>query len=154
MSVNTSESNRPSTKLANESTFTEQTKDLLEFSDRTHAKAVMLYILFEHTQGTLSNERSDLIIKTIAERLVMTARDSDIYAHLGGMAFVNLSIKTSERHTDTLIEKLSNEFAQTLDLSDDSSIKLNVKLGAAEFPAQGSSYEPLMGAAKQTALQS
>jgi len=152
MAANIQEKNTPSTKLANEHTFIEQTKELLEFSTRTHAKAVMLYMSFDSKDNDISREQKELIIKVIAERLVITARDSDIYAHLGDMVFTNLSIKTSERHTDTLIEKLRNEFAQTLELSDGSSIKLNVKLGAAEFPAQGNSYEPLMSAAKQAAL--
>jgi len=153
MNANTQEDKTPRTKLANESTFIEQTKDLLEFSARTHAKVVMLYMSFDCQHDEISSKQKDLIIKTIAERLVITARDSDIYAHLGDMVFTNLSIKTSDRHTNTLIEKLSNEFAQTLELSDGSSIQLKIKLGAAEFPTQGTSYEPLMRAAKQAALQ-
>ena len=59
------------------------------------------------------------------------------------MNFANLTVKTSEDHVSILVEKLKNELAEPIQLMDGSSIKLNTKVGIAEFPEQGTSYKEL-----------
>jgi diguanylate cyclase (GGDEF)-like protein len=141
------------TGLPDAVTFAEQTKDLLEFSTRTHAKAVMLFITFDSHVSDINTQQNNLALKAIGDRLLSKARDSDIYAHLGNMSFANLTIETSEEHVSTLVEKLKNELAQAIELADGSSIKLNAKIGIAESPEQGSSFEQLIETAKQDALK-
>ena len=132
------------TDLADSSTFEEQTKELLKFCTRTHAKAVMLFIAFDTHTSEINTQQSDLALKAIANRLLAKARDSDVYAHLGGMNFASLTVKTSQEHVSILVEKLKNELAEPIELLDGSSIKLNAKIGIAEFPEQGNSYEQLI----------
>ncbi|MBL4743829.1 MAG: diguanylate cyclase [Cycloclasticus sp.] len=137
------------TGLPDEATFAEQTKELLEFSERTHAKAVMLIISFDSLVDDINDQQNDLAQKAIAERFLSRARDSDIYAHLGGMDFASLTIETSEEHVQILVEKLKNELAEPINLADGTSIKLNANIGISEFPKDGTTYQELLNIAKQ-----
>lgn len=139
------------TNLPGESAFAEQTQHLLEFSERTKAKAAMLFITFDAQVSEINAEQNNLALNAISNRLLSKARESDIYAHLNGMDFANLSIETSEQHAPILVEKLKNELAKPIKLIDGSSIKLNSKVGSAQFPADGGSYEELINVAKQNA---
>jgi diguanylate cyclase (GGDEF)-like protein len=136
--------------LPNATEFSDQTEQLLEFSARTHAKAIMLFITFESLIGATNEKQNKLAINAISERLLSTARESDIYAYLGGMGFANLSIATSEHHASILAEKLRDELADPFKLSDGSTIKLNAKIGIAEFPEQGRNYQELINKAQKS----
>jgi diguanylate cyclase (GGDEF)-like protein len=138
--------------LSNEAEFAEQTQQLLEFSARTGAKATMLFITFNSQVGDINKQQNGLALDAISERLLSKARESDIYAHLDGINFANLSIATSDQHTAILIEKLKNELAEPFQLQDGSTIKLNAKVGSAESPRQGNSYEELIRNAKTATL--
>ena len=144
MNINQKENLCSITGLPDSSTFKEQTKELLEFCTRTHAKAVMLFISFDPHTSEINNQQNDLALKAIADRLLSKARDSDIYAHMDGMNFASLTIETSKEHVPILVEKLKNELAQPIILLDGSAIKLNAKIGIAEFPEQGNCYEQLL----------
>ncbi|PHR48608.1 MULTISPECIES: diguanylate cyclase [Cycloclasticus] len=149
MTHNQQESRCPITGLPDAATFSEQTEQLLEFCTRTHANALMLFITFDTSVSEINGQQNDLALKAIAKRLLSKARDSDIYAHLGEMNFANLTIETSEKHTPILIEKLKIELAQPITLMDGSSIKLNTKVGLAEYPKQGKSYAELIEVARK-----
>ena len=136
--------------LPNATEFSNQTEQLLEFSTRTHAKAIMLFITFESLMGDTNEKQNKLAINAISERLLSTARESDIYAYMGGLGFANLSIATSEHHASILAGKLKNELVEPFKLSDGSTIKLNAKIGIAEFPEQGKSYRELINKAQNT----
>ncbi|HIF17597.1 MAG TPA: diguanylate cyclase [Cycloclasticus sp.] len=138
--------------LPNQIEFEEQTKELLEFSTRTDAKATMLFIAFDSQVSDINNQQNNLALAAISERLLSKARESDIYAHLDGMNFANLSIETSGQHAEVLVEKLKNELAEAIQLSDGSSIKLNAKIGIAHFPAHGDSYQALLDHAHKSIL--
>lgn len=152
MTLNQKESHCSITGLPDATTFAEQTEQLLEFCTRTNAKAVMLFIAFDASVSDINTQQNDLALKAIADRLLSKARDSDVYAHLDGMNFANLTIETSEKHVPILVEKLKIELAQPIELMDGSSIKLNAKIGIAEFPKQGKSYEELVSIAGNSAL--
>ncbi len=150
MNSNLSSNTDSTLDLPNAAEFSDQTEQLLEFSARTHAKAIMLFITFESLMGATNEKQNELAINAISERLLATARESDIYAYLGGMGFANLSIATSEHHASILAEKLKNELVEPFKLSDGSSIKLNAKIGIAEFPEQGRNYQELINKAQNT----
>ncbi|MEH6504339.1 MAG: diguanylate cyclase [Cycloclasticus sp.] len=150
MDSNQSSSTESISGLPNATEFSNQTEQLLEFSTRTHAKAIMLFITFESLMADANEKQNKLAINAISERLLSTARESDIYAYLGGMGFANLSIATSEHHASILAEKLKNELVEPFKLSDGSTIKLNAKIGIAEFPEQGKSYQELINKAQNT----
>ncbi|MGB0238436.1 MAG: diguanylate cyclase domain-containing protein [Cycloclasticus sp.] len=140
------------TGLPDAATFAEQTEQLLSFCTRTHAKAVMLIISFDSKVNEINSQQNDLALKAIAERLLSKARDADIYAHLDGMNFASLTVKTSEDHVSILVEKLRNELTAPIQLMDGSSIRLNTKVGIAEFPEQGTSYKELFEVASNHRL--
>ncbi|PHS73821.1 MAG: diguanylate phosphodiesterase [Cycloclasticus sp.] len=148
MSSISSTNNNSISDLPNETDFIALTEQLLEFSARTHAKASMLFITFDSKVEEINTAQNDLALDAISNRLLSKARESDIYAHLGGMNFANLSIETSEQHASILVEKLKNELAEPIVLSDGSLIKLNAKIGAAQFPTQGENYQALVDYAK------
>lgn len=137
------------TDLPDESNFADLTYHLLEFSRRTEAKAALLFIALEQPTGTNSLE-DDLTLNAISKRLLSKARESDIYAHLGGFNFANISVETSDQHASFLVKKLKQELINPIQLSDGSSIQLNVRIGVAQFPEQGEDYETLMSNAKQS----
>ena len=150
MSSTQSTSTNSLSDLPDEANFSEQTEQLLELSDRTNAKAAMLFIAFDEHVGEINEQQNDLALNAISDRLLSKARESDIYAHLGGMNFANLSIETSEHHAAILVEKLKNELAQPIQLVDGSLIKLNAKIGVAHFPTHGNSYQTLISEAKRS----
>jgi diguanylate cyclase (GGDEF)-like protein len=150
VSTPTSETNSLS-NLPNATEFKESSEQLLEFSERTQAKAAMLFITFDAKVSEINEQQNGLALDAISERLLSKARESDIYAHLGGMDFANLSIETSAQHASILIEKLKIELAEPIRLSDGSSIKLSAKIGVAQFPTDGSTYQALIESAKNNA---
>lgn len=137
------------TTLPNAVDFEDQTGHLLAFSERTHAKAALLYIQFSPQVGDINEKQNNLALHAISQRLLSKARESDIFAHIKDMDFANLSIETSEEHVPTLVQKLKNELAEPIQLADNSFIKLNAKIGVAQYPAQGSNYSELMSVAKK-----
>jgi len=137
--------------LANADTFSEQTEHLLEFSTRTQAKASMLFITFEAINTQLNEQQSELVIQAISQVLLSKARESDIYAHLDGMNFANLSVDTSEQHAKMIASKLKTDLAQPLLLTDGTHLTLRTKIGSASFPAQGNNYTQLISSAKSAA---
>ncbi len=134
--------------LANEATFKEQTGHLLEFSARTQAKASLLFIAFDTADIKINEQQSAFAIDTISKILLAKARESDIYAHLNGMSFANLSIQTSPKHAATIVDKLKKELSQPIILADKTSLNLQVKIGVANYPDDGSSYAELINVAK------
>ncbi|PCI22014.1 MAG: diguanylate phosphodiesterase [Piscirickettsiaceae bacterium] len=132
--------------------FEEQTEHLLAFTSRTDAKAALLYIAFDKLVSHINDKQNNLALNAISERLLSKARESDIYAHIGGMNFANLSIETSLDHIKFLVEKLKNELARPIELADGSLIKLNAKIGVAQFPNDGQNYHELMSHAQKAAL--
>jgi GGDEF domain-containing protein len=66
------------------------------------------------------------------------------------MDFANLSVNTSDKHANVLVEKLKNELAEPITLQDGSSIKLNAKIGIALFPEHRENYTALMSNAKKS----
>jgi len=137
--------------LANETTFKEQTKHLLEFSERTHAKASMLFITVNTSDVKLNEQQSNFAIEAISRILLAKARESDIYAHLSGMSFANLSIQTSPQHAETIAVKLKHELSQPIALADGTLLNLEAKIGIANYPDEGISYAQLMSTAKNAA---
>jgi hypothetical protein len=59
------------------------------------------------------------------------------------MNCANLSIETNDRHAEILVEKLKNDLAEALRLSDGASIKLNAKTGLVHAPLYGDNYQSL-----------
>lgn len=131
--------------------FEDMAKQLLDFSERTQAKAVLLFISFDDLVNEINSKQENSALDAISERLLSKARESDIYAHISQMSFANLTIATSEEHTAILIEKLKNELARPIQLSDGASIRLNAKIGYAEFPVDGSDITKLLATAKSQA---
>ena len=136
--------------LPNVTEFAEQTEQLLEFSTRTNAKAVMLFITFDPLVADINQRQNNLAIKAISKRLLANARESDIYAHVEDMDFANLSIATSDQHAPTLIEKLKNQLAEPITLEEGLMIRLNAKIGVAQFPEDGADYLNLINKAKSS----
>jgi len=143
--------NRTPLSLADETIFTEQTQHLLEFSERTQAKASMLFITFETLAPPTNEAHKELIVQSISQALLEKARESDIYAHLDDMNFANLSIQTSAQHATTIAEKLKHELARPLLLADGSLVTLQPKVGIASYPEQGDNYQQLISYAKKMA---
>lgn len=138
------------TDLPDESNFADLTYHLLEFSRRTEAKAALLFIAFDQPTTVNSLEDDVFALNAISKRLLSKARESDIYAHLGGFNFANISVETSDQHASFLVKKLKQELINPIQLSDGSSIQLNVRIGVAQYPEQGEDYETLMSNAKQS----
>ena len=144
--------NKPTSSFANladEATFKEQTQDLLEFSARTQAKASMILLSFNTSDTTVNDQQRKLAIEAISIILLAKVRESDVYAHLGGMNFANLSIQTSPQHAEKIVEKLKNELSQPIVLTDGRSLTLDTKIGIANYPDDGDSYAELIDIATQ-----
>ena len=142
------------TGLIDRATFIEQSKQLLEFSNRTKAKASLLFFSIKPQDRHLEQQLLDLVLTNIGSRLLSIARKSDIYAYLGDMSFANLSIATSEHHEHALalVEKLKHEFSQPLQINDGATIPVSIQIGVAQFPEDGTHYEALISKAKATTL--
>jgi diguanylate cyclase (GGDEF)-like protein len=135
------------TGLANRKLFQSQLNDSLEFSKTNNFSLSILFIDldgFKTINDSFGHDCGDIVIKTIAERLLNSVRKCDVVARFGGDEFV-IIIKNF-KNTDTIseiCEKIINEVGKPINLG------LNIgnvtaSIGISIFPNDGDNINELV----------
>lgn len=143
------------TDLPNRSLFTDRMTQALDAArrEKRFAAAVFLDVeRFRMVNETFGRKAGDDLLRKIAKRLRISAREQDTVARMGADHFA-IAIAPFDRPGDTIhwmIERLAEAFAQPI-VVDGVELRVLLKAGIAVFPADGDSTESLCANA-ETAL--
>lgn len=98
---------------------------------------------FKHINDTLGHDVGDLVLKTTAERLKQTLRNSDNVMRFGGDEFAILIEGCSEETVCTIAEKISNAIAEPI-ITETGHLSVYGSIGIAQAPKNGSEIETLI----------
>lgn len=146
------------TGLHNRRMFHELVTSHLHRAKRSHHHYALMYLdldRFKSINDTLGHHVGDLLLQTIASRLKVTLRESDVIARLGGDEFAVLitgleTIQGVQQIADKLIEQLG-KICNNLDGND---IHVTPSIGIALFPRDGVDFDSLCRSADAAMYQS
>ena len=140
----------PLTGLANRRRADEHMQRALAHGKRNHTAMAVLYLDldgFKQVNDTWGHGVGDLLLQSVAARLVATVREEDIVARLGGDEFmIALWHVVSEEDAARVAQKLI-EAVSAPHLLEGQSVQVTASIGIAMFPTVGADTESLMKAA-------
>jgi diguanylate cyclase (GGDEF)-like protein len=98
---------------------------------------------FKHINDTLGHDVGDLVLKTTAERLKHTLRNSDNVMRFGGDEFAILVEDCSEETVCAIAEKISNAIAEPIE-TQTGNLSIYGSIGIALAPKNGREIEMLI----------
>ena len=98
---------------------------------------------FKHINDTLGHDMGDLVLKTTAERLKQTLRNSDSVMRFGGDEFAILIEGCSEEIVCAIAEKVSAAIAEPI-ITNTGNLSVYGSIGIALAPKNGRSIETLI----------
>ncbi|WP_196138364.1 diguanylate cyclase domain-containing protein [Aliikangiella sp. G2MR2-5] len=138
----------PLTGLNNRSVFYLKLNHALKQAKRNNNKLGLLFIdldKFKDINDGYGHESGDIVLKSIAERLIKVCRDSDVIARIGGDEFVVLLYDVNGRDAVQNISiKVLSELIQPIELDDHNTIVINSSIGASIYPEHGKQAEVLL----------
>lgn len=130
-------------------TFAEQ---LLKLSNRAHRGLVLIYADMDNLKKVndgRGHQEGDRALKSIADVLRKTFRDSDIIGRVGGDEFAILALEAKAESLDALRKRLKGNLERTA-YNVESVLKLTFSLGILYYnPAKPRSIEELLKSADQ-----
>ena len=127
------------TGLANRATFHDCLKNAFAAARHGASRFAVLYIdldRFKEVNDTLGHSAGDLLLKSTAERLKATCRESDCVARLGGDEFAILQTGISDvSDAATLVSKIHDVLAAPHQLGDSNSI-FSASIGVSVYTDQ------------------
>lgn len=141
----------PLTGLANRGLFLDQLERALAFGSRYNRKTGLLFVDldgFKAVNDTRGHAVGDLMLTTVAKRLLAGVRKSDAVARLGGDEFVVLLPDvTSRRDVAFVKDAILASLAEPLDVGSGEPIILSASVGNAMSPLDGATAQDLLDAA-------
>jgi|CXWL01.1.fsa_nt_gi diguanylate cyclase (GGDEF)-like protein/PAS domain S-box-containing protein len=136
------------TGLANRAAFSHHLAEITKTSARHNRRFGLLYIDlddFKAVNDSLGHDAGDLLLKTIAERLVNTCREIDFIARLGGDEFCILIEEVDDDHAANVAKRCLEAIAQPIEMH---SRKLTpaCSIGIAYYPDDGEDLSALLKA--------
>ncbi len=142
----------PLTGLANRRLATERMFIALAHGRRNASAMAVIYLDldgFKSVNDTWGHGVGDLLLKTVAERLVGTVREEDTVARLGGDEFmISLWHVVDQAAAEVVAHKVIEVLSQPYQL-DGHEVRVTASAGIALFPAAGEDTETLMKHADQ-----
>lgn len=137
------------TGLASRAAFIQHLEGITKTSSRHDRRFALLYIDlddFKSVNDSLGHDAGDLLLKIIAERLIVTCREIDFIARLGGDEFCILIEEVEEDYAANVAKRCLDAVRQPLEIS---SRKLTptCSIGIAYYPEDGADLSPLLKAA-------
>ena len=127
------------TGLASRVHFYQRLNELIRRSSRHNHRFGLLYIdldNFKDINDSLGHDTGDLLLKTIADRLKSTCRDSDYIARLSGDEFCILVEEAKGDYAANVAQRCLDAICQPLELGA-RKIKPGCSIGIAHFPDDG-----------------
>lgn len=136
------------TGLASRASFSQHLAEITKTSARHNRRFGLLYIDlddFKAVNDSLGHDAGDLLLKTIAKRLVNTCREIDFIARLGGDEFCILIEEVDDDYAANVAKRCLNAIAQPIEMY---SRKLTpaCSIGIAYYPDDGKDLSTLLKA--------
>lgn len=137
----------PLTTLANRHLLAEHTNRAINEARRKEGMISLLLIdldRFKQVNDTLGHHCGDVLLQRVAERMAMTARDSDVVARLGGDEFaVLLSSLDSSEDVPVIAERIRSAIEEPVEL-EGCWVDVGASVGASIFPIDCEDGEELL----------
>lgn len=137
------------TGLASRVSFTQHLEEITKTSIRHSRHYGLLYIDlddFKRVNDSLGHDAGDLMLKTIAHRLITTCRESDFIARLGGDEFCILIEEAEEDYAANVAKRCLDVISQPIEIYS-RKITPACSIGIAYFPDDGKDLSTLLKAA-------
>ncbi|MDX8404934.1 MAG: EAL domain-containing protein [Mariprofundus sp.] len=134
------------TTLPNRRLYTDRLEQACSMARRQQHAISMLFIdldRFKVINDTWGHAQGDLVLKAVAERLLLELRTSDTAARLGGDEFAVLLPDTEPDMALRVAKKLIAALKQPIPLAGQS-VSIGASIGLASFPADGEDGETLL----------
>ena len=140
----------PLTGLANRRLLAERMAMALGHARRNQSAMAVVYLDldgFKHVNDTLGHAAGDMLLRTVAARLVAAVRDEDTVARLGGDEFIiGLWHLTSADDAATVVSKVTAVVSQPYDIEGET-VSITVSAGVGIYPLHGEEADTLMKSA-------
>lgn len=128
--------------------FKQRLKEELYRAERTHGKLSLMILDIDHFKrfnDSYGHPSGDLILSTIAERVLANARKIDLPARYGGDEFFILLPDTSAEEALALADRLHHAVAdEAVALPSGQVVRLTVSIGIATYPTHAGSIDELI----------
>ncbi|HEX6635220.1 MAG TPA: EAL domain-containing protein, partial [Usitatibacter sp.] len=147
----------PLTGLPNRAMFLESLERAVHKARRRSAQFSLLFVdldRFKEVNDTMGHAAGDALLKTVAERLVMSVRQSDLVARLGGDEFVILIEEHGGPEEVMIVAQKVLAMASRPVPVDWREAAVSASIGIASFPEDGEDVEALLANADAAMYQS
>jgi diguanylate cyclase (GGDEF)-like protein len=128
--------------------FKQRLKEELYRAERTHGQLSLMIMDLDHFKrfnDTYGHPSGDMILATVAERVLANARKVDLPARYGGDEFFILLPDTTPEEALALADRLHQAVAnEPIALPDGRLLKLTVSIGIATYPTHAGSIDELI----------
>lgn len=135
------------TGLANRNLLTDRLNHALIYARRAHRVAAVLMLdldRFKTVNDSLGHSQGDLLLQTVANRLLSCVREGDTVARLGGDEFVIvLTDMADASDVVPVAQKILSALAQPVELGRQV-LSVTTSLGIAVYPRDGTSADTLL----------
>ena len=140
----------PLTGLTNRRELERRVRQSLARAQRHHQSCGLLYVdldRFKVINDTHGHHVGDVVLTTVAERLITSVREYDTVGRLGGDEFAVLLDGIADEQEAIMIAERVLRSVQEPVLVDDESLQVSTSIGVAIAPAQGRTVTELLRAA-------
>ncbi|MBS0586500.1 MAG: EAL domain-containing protein [Proteobacteria bacterium] len=137
------------TGLASRAYFMQHMEEITKSSHRHGHRSGLLYIDlddFKCVNDSLGHDAGDLLLKTIAQRLITTCRETDFIARLGGDEFCILIEEAEEDYAANVAKRCLEAISQPIEIYSRKLVPA-CSIGIAYYPDDGKNLSALLKAA-------
>lgn len=137
------------TGLASRAYFMQHMEEITKSSHRHGHRSGLLYIDlddFKCVNDSLGHDAGDLLLKTIAQRLITTCRETDFIARLGGDEFCILIEEVEEDYAANVAKRCLEAISQPIEIYSRKLVP-SCSIGIAYYPDDGKNLSALLKAA-------
>jgi len=139
------------TGLPNRILFHDRLEQAIKLATRNKtqfAVAMMDLNEFKEINDQRGHLTGDYVLKTVADRIQKTLRDSDTVARLGGDEFAFVLPTVARESPDTVLKKIMSAFREPITMgSNGEKINVGASIGIALYPDHGTDADTLIGRA-------
>ncbi|HUF52088.1 MAG TPA: EAL domain-containing protein [Longimicrobiales bacterium] len=139
------------TGLANHRLLRERSRQILALARRHGSVAALLHVDLDRlsfVNAQYGRNVGDDVLRTVAERLRQSLRDSDTLARIGSDEFLVLLSEVADTESVARVVRRLHESVTRPFRMQELSINLNARIGVALYPQDASTYDDLLGCAE------
>lgn len=144
------------TRLPNRALFADRLRHALLVADRSHAKVGLMFLdldKFKVINDTMGHLAGDMLLQSVAERLMGCVRQSDMVCRQGGDEFLILLEEIGSRQDIDMVASKIMEAMTSVHLIGDDERIVSFSIGAAIYPDDASDDKRLIQCADQAMYQ-